>query len=209
MPEGHEFDFGSFFRGVADVAQEIFGQAGRHPHIVILVNGVDGDEVDVETIHFDAIVDAVPIGDLRFRIKTAFGVVADEIVEKKAIGYVEVAEGYAVEASGVQDYAKIVEEHGSIEDTPGRLEMLLVTGRLRDVRLSHTWKIKRVGKSAAVLTDGKEAKLSVNVGSASVLDKAVSRSLGETTVCHPPGQCPCSSRVTYVDPECFCACHGE
>lgn len=182
-------DFEEFLQGVILAAQHNFEQ---HPEVmhVVLIPHKNG----LETVPF-SILESTAVKSFGASIYHArrgvYTYIAAIILKLEAQGYLEVSEAWTMNYStssgrdtqkALAAHEKIIDQHGSLEHAPGRLEILFIRGRWKEFSVMHTYKIGRRGKSKYLYDHDERWETSGEDGRAAVLDRAVDKVTGITRV---------------------------
>lgn len=165
-------------------ASQVFEKDGYHSHLIAIVTPTHSFMFPFDAITKD-VAEKTKIKNHGVLKDHAFAMLAQIALQMEAVGYIDVSEAWAMAMPVEPDREplkevtersrKLYEEYGSIEHTPGRMEVLTVAGVFADRSIAHTWKIGR-DKKKVWLTDGhkSESKLELDVDQRSDdLNKAV------------------------------------
>lgn len=169
-------EFERRFEELAEAARERFERAGEHDHLVYLFS-VSPERPDLHEVPFGTIVHAMPGGNVDSKKERAYRFAASMMAKLGLPGYVEVAEFWIAAFKGsnqevLAKYREAIKEHGSIKNTPGRIEMLLVHGRHGPESRSQYWRIGRRGKEVWLEHAPDGINWGGGFGKSAVLDQA-------------------------------------
>jgi hypothetical protein len=150
-----EETFKKTMEGFVKMAKDVFCKDKEHAHMIFFF---PKDNDAIPALLFDQVAREVsrenkpgePLSHVD-RSRT-FNAIAGVAYSMKAIGYVEIAEGWGL-THGIEDaetpekalekYQKTIEEYKFIQNMPMKIEVLTVRGRWRNTMAQAMWKIRR------------------------------------------------------------------